>query len=176
MTNILDEAVNSLKDRPSYRKQFRDKGNMKSSVHSQQMDSFRVDIDFIKTFYNVSKNLKGNPNYTQGAVNIYGSYSQTDLIEFLAANNLPPQSPILLLSYSLPRCDIFDGACFEGNIDMQYLIGMASPMPTVFAAIPNSCSETEDPLLCWIIAVGNMTSPPEVILITFLALEKVDCN
>lgn len=94
-------------------------------------------------------------------------FSQQDLTSFQQLYNLPPQTAVVKNGNQISVCG--EGACNEGNLDIQYLMGVAQLSATIYWYVG-----TASPFLDWITAVANEKYPPAVNSISWGAVEQVN--
>jgi tripeptidyl-peptidase I len=126
--------------------------------------AFQVDgtttIGFINYYYNISHiNQVGSGDIQQSVFETTTEYYSTnDLKAFQLNYNLSIENPISIGGHQLTDCpvDSTSQTCVEGNLDIQYIMGAAQNVTTVFWYV----SASQDPFLAWIIAAGNEKNPP----------------
>lgn len=120
----------------------------------------------MNSFYKIQSN-KGDSNQTQAVFQTKEEkFSQKDLLNFQKKNGLP-----------LQRCNDRSGGtwttndcksgCLEGNLDTQYIMGIAQDTATIFWYDGN-----RNPLLSWITEVSNDPNPPLSNSISWGAIEQ----
>eukprot|EP01036_Dinobryon_divergens_P030826 gene30826-40129_t len=113
---------------------------------------------FINRYYNVSSNT-GTLQVSQAVYETnYEGYSPSDLTMFQNTFGLPLQSPIELSSFfKYHNCTYRD--CFQGNLDLQYIMGIAQNVDTTYYYSP---IDQYDFLSNWITSVSNTATPANV--------------
>lgn len=94
------------------------------------------------------------------------SFSQSDLTRFQDKYGLPHQAA--LAPYGRDTTDCRTHSCYEGNLDVQYLMGLAPGVATIYWY-----TGTSDPFLTWITDVANSPTPPLVNSISWGSMEVV---
>ena len=121
----------------------------------------------LRDYYNMSKAM-GSVNSTQM---IYASsnqyYSPKNLADFQRELGFPVQPAVLEYGGHSDDavCQMNNGRCAEGNLNMQYLATMSPQSPTMFWYTSRSFTN-------FLIDVSNILNPPKVISISYLAIES----
>lgn len=93
-------------------------------------------------------------------------YSQQDLTTFQQMYNLPLQKAKDIGGFQIPVCPT--GACNEGNLDIQYIMGVAQLSASYYWYVG-----TASPFLDWILVAASEKYPPAVNSISWGAVEQV---
>ena len=120
---------------------------------------------FINQYYNVSNNNISS-KATQAVYETGNqSYSPSDLLKFQQYFHLV-QHPVseVIGGHAYNNSCIYDneGYCSEANLDVQYIMGIAESVTTVYYY-----SNTSETFLSWIITVANTPTPANVYSISY---------
>lgn len=127
-----------------------------------------VTVEFLNTYYEIA-NHTGNANHQQAVFQTADEYfCPNDLRQFQRNHNIPDQEAVAPYGYSTTNC--LTNSCSKGNLDMQYLMGIAQNTSTIYWYTAQS--DTSDPLVDWITAVANTPAPPQVNIITWSTSER----
>lgn len=85
-------------------------------------------------------------------------FSPNDLSTFQARYNLVKQ-PALINDATHATNSCANGNCNEGNLDLQYIMGMAQGVPTMYYHQPNSVGNV---FVQWILTVSSQNPVPTV--------------
>jgi tripeptidyl-peptidase I len=122
----------------------------------------------IRQVYNVG-NSKGSAASTQGIfASISQYFSPSDLASFQSDSGLSNQ-PVKSVPYgysSDSQCVSDPNNCVEGNLDVQYIMGVSEGSPTTYWYSDQSFSG-------WLVSVANTLNPPLVISVSYGAYEVV---
>jgi hypothetical protein len=94
------------------------------------------------------------------------SFSPRDLQLFQQHNQLPRQAALAPFGYSTRNCQKHD--CYEGNLDVQFIMGVSPGTETVYWYRNGA-----DPFLEWIVDVADTPHPPLVHTISWGSIEQV---
>lgn len=122
-------------------------------------------LDILSIFANVVRKASAKLNQSVFETNME-YYSQQDLTAFQQMYNLPLQTARDIGGYEVPVCP--SNACNEGNLDIQYLMGVAQLTTTYYWYVGSA-----SPFLDWIIACASEKYPPQVNSISWGAIEQV---
>ena len=119
----------------------------------------------INQFYSVSSNV-GNFLVSQAVYETNNEgYSLTDLKKFQQTFDLPEQTPKNFNSFpGMHDCSSSSASCYEGNLDVQYIMGIAQNVNTIY---DYELLDTYDFLMNWIISVSNTATPANVYSISW---------
>lgn len=112
----------------------------------------------LKSFYNIDSTI-GSRNSTQAVFEtVTQYYSPQDLLKFQSTFNLN-LGPVLNVGghNNDSQCIMNSENCLEGNLDIQYIMGVAEASPTTFYWINPSKSFVD-----FLVQVSAMKSPPLV--------------
>jgi hypothetical protein len=130
----------------------------RKKVTSQKSPPNTVDVPFLNKLYKIPNN-KGNPLLSQAVIETADEYfSPGDLLTFQKAFNLTRQAAIVYKGYNTTDCLYVAGNCFEGNLDIQYMMGIAQKTVSLYWY---SSYLLSDPFLAWITDVSNLRNPPQ---------------
>lgn len=86
-----------------------------------------VTVQFLNSFYGITSNI-GNVNLNQSVFETANEYfSQSDLTQFQSSNGLTQQKAIDIGGFETSTCSTTGTGkdCFEGNLDIQYIMGIS---------------------------------------------------
>jgi subtilase family serine protease len=131
-------------------------------------------VSFLKALYSVPTTRVGDrtSNATQSVLQLANErYSEEDLNQFQRTYGLQVQDPIPVNAVSTTSYDCGYNSsidCYEANLDLQYIMGMAQNTTTYYWYTAGSTSDT---FLAYLLEVSNTTSPPLVQSISWGSLE-----
>jgi len=129
-----------------------------------------VTIPFLNKLYKIPSNL-GSPLVSQAVIETADEYfSPQDLTTFQNIFNITKQKAIDLNGYNTTDCGRVSGNCFEGNLDIQYIMGIAQRTTSIYWY---SSYLVEDPFLAWITDVANLANPPQANSISWSINEQL---
>jgi hypothetical protein len=134
-----------------------------------------VSVPFLNAFYKIQSN-RANASFSQAVFETGGQkFSQKDLKQFQTEIGLPQQPAVDKKGFSnTDTCisaaypDSNNPDCYEGNLDLQFLMGIAQQTSTIFWYEASS-----NPFLTWIISVSNTKKPPLANSISWGTIEQV---
>ena len=134
-----------------------------------------MSVPFLNAFYKIQSN-RGNSSTSQAVFETGGQkFSQKDLRQFQQQFGLPLQPAVdkkgisntdTCISAAYP--DSSNPDCYEGNLDLQFLMGIAQQTSTIFWYEASS-----NPFLTWIVSVSNTKKPPLSNSISWGTIEQV---
>jgi tripeptidyl-peptidase-1 len=125
-----------------------------------------VTPSFLNTLYNITSN-HGDAKQQQAVFETGGEYfSSADLSTFQHIYGLPQQAVSRDFGKDAADCNGHD--CYEGNLDVQYLMAVAQDTQTVYWYQGGN-----DPFIDWITAVADDPDPPLVNSISWGSTEQV---
>lgn len=137
-----------------------------------------VSPPFLNAFYKIQSN-KGNKSMSQAVFETSGEkFSPGDLKNFQISNSIPRQAAVdrkgissteTCLSVAHP--DSSNPDCNEGNLDLQFLMGIAQRTTTVYWY-----ESSGNPFLSWITSMANTPHPPTSSSISWGTIEQVGCQ
>ena len=129
----------------------------------------KVTISFLNEFYQIASNT-GNKTQIQSVFETAEEhYSPNDLTQFQSIYNLPQQTAEAPYGYTTTDC--INNDCYEGNLDIQYIMGIAQQTTSVYWY--QAQTQVSDPFVDWAIDVANSTNPPLVNSISWGSVEQV---
>lgn len=129
-----------------------------------------VTISFLNNHYKITSN-KGSASLTQSVFQTNNEYySPSDLTQFQSTYGLTKQSALSVGGHNISSCSTDGVSCLEGNLDLQYIMGIAQKTQTYFWWVNSSAG---NPFLEWILAVSEESNPPSVNSISYGAIEQV---
>jgi subtilase family serine protease len=128
-----------------------------------------VDVAFLNSLYRVNSNI-GSSRISQSVFQTNNEYFRpADLNKFQTTYGLTVQSATTANGHSTSSvCDGDEISCGEGNLDIQYIMGMAQKSTSIFWWIPSSDG---DPFVTWIKEVVHEEFPPQSNSISWGELE-----
>ena len=144
------------------------------SLHSQisispQIDSGAthsgyVDVSFLKSYYQIYNN-RANSTHRQSVFETNSEYfSRSDLSSFQSTYNLVQQAAVDIGGYALngTACSLDSNdnpyrSCNEGNLDIQYIMGMAQNAVSIYWYNSGTSGNAFND---WIVDVSNDANPP----------------
>jgi tripeptidyl-peptidase-1 len=139
------------------------------SKSNKKLSNQGVTVSFLNDLYEISSNI-GNAKFNQSVFSTGGNYfSQNDLSEFQTGNGFSQQQAIVIGGHETDDCSLSatGNQCDEGNLDTQYISGVAQVTGTIFWY-----SGAADSYLDWILAVANDSNPPNVNSISYGSIEQ----
>jgi hypothetical protein len=133
-------------------------------------------VPFLNQFYKIQSN-KGSSNITQSVFEtVQEKFSQTDLAAFQNRIGATLQPAIdrsgglwtSEICYSSKNNDPNNPSCLEGNLDTQYIMGVAQNTATIYWYDGDG-----NAFLSWITDVANSASPPLSNSISWGAIEQI---
>lgn len=129
----------------------------------------QVTVSFLNEFYHIPSNI-GSPEQNQSVFETLSEYfSPQDLSQFQSSYGLTQQQPLSIGNHSVANCSQPGVSCLEGNLDIQYLMGVAQETSSIFWWVDAST----DPFVAWITAVADEDYPPKVNSISWGSIEQV---
>jgi hypothetical protein len=115
-----------------------------------------VTVEFLNDYYQISSN-DGSPSMSQSVFETAEEYfSPTDLEIFQTNYSLPLQAADDQYGFSTADCTNND--CYEGNLDVQYMMGIAQQTTTIYWYVTDE--STTDPFVAWVTDIADMDNPP----------------
>lgn len=169
----ISSVFNTIQVPPTYRKSTARKSQPvePSGLKGRRLTSVAsnaVTVSFLNSYYKISTN-EGNSSLKQSvfeSLDVY--YSTEDLTTFQNLFDLPVQAAIATNGFSTSVCGNKD--CYEGNLDIQYIMGVAQDTTSIYDYQDDS--STEDVFLAWILSVASETDPPLVNSISYGEIEQ----
>lgn len=137
----------------------------KLRLDSLSVSGSAVTVSFLNSLYKISTN-EGNSSQSQSVFETSGqNYSPNDLEIFQDEFNLEIQPAKTYNGHNVSYCG---QTCFEGNLDIQYIMGVAQYTTSIYWYVPASNNQ----FLVWILDVASESSPPLVNSISWGSLES----
>ena len=158
---------------------FKTELNVRQANHQGKKLSYEVDgyvtVGFLNDFYQISTNA-GDPTMSQSVFETNEeSYSPSDLNLFQTTYELPIQPALHPYGFNTSECiygNITTGFdCYEGNLDVQYIMGVAQQTATIYWYVTSN--STTDPFVGWLVDIANTTNPPLVNSMSWGSVEQV---
>ena len=126
-------------------------------------------VDLLNEFYGMNQ-LLGNSSMSQSVFATDNDFfSPQDLSTFQERNGLLPHDAAAPYGHSTTDCLL--NSCTEGNLDMQYIMGVAQQIATTYWYVQNT--STSNPFVDWVTSVANTPLPPFVNSMSWGAIEQV---
>jgi hypothetical protein len=130
-----------------------------------------VTVSFLNSYYQISSNL-GSAVQNQSVFETSNEYfSPSDLTTFQNSYDLTVQSAISIGGHSTTKACTGSVDCSEGNLDIQYIMGVAQVTSSIYWYVPSTF--TSDPFVDWITDVAEEANPPQSNSISWGANELV---
>jgi subtilase family serine protease len=165
MVNHLSAVFNTVQVPPVWKPKYY---TMDHLSNRKLRSSYSVDVHFLNSLYNVSP-FTGNIASTQQQAVFETNnedFSPADLHIFQDTYGLPRQDALSPFGHATTDC--LHNECFEGNLDVQYMMGIAPQVTTIYWYTISS-----DPFVEWITAVADTPNPPLVNSISWGSMELV---
>jgi hypothetical protein len=185
MKDHLSAVFNTVQTPPVFKPkyQMRDVAKFRTDLTVEKVDTAtaatadaasatdgKVTVAFLNEFYQISTN-NGSAQMQQSVFETAEeSYSPSDLTIFQTTFGLPIQAALHPYGFNTTQCT-GDTDCYEGNLDVQYIMGVAQQTATIYWYVTNN--STTDPFVAWVTDVANSTNPPLVNSISWGSLEQV---
>jgi tripeptidyl-peptidase-1 len=133
-----------------------------------------VTVPYLNKYYKIESNL-GDPSLNQSVFQTSTEYfSQEDLLQFQQKYSLTEQRAISIGGRTITKCPTSTSAsqsCFEGNLDIQYIMGVAQQTASIFWYIPRKSGV--DSFAVWVTKIANDETPPQSNSMSWGAIEQV---
>lgn len=141
--------------------------------------STAVTVTALNSYYHIPSNT-GNPAISQSVFETSNQYfSPNDLQQFQSQYNLPQQGVTVANGFAVPpgaSCMVPSTAptagplynCNEGNLDVQYITGVAQQVVTIYWYVGGSNAFND-----FIVDIANSTNPPQSNSISWGSVEQV---
>jgi len=141
----------------------------KSSSNMKLQANGEVTVAFLNEFYHITTNT-GSADHSQSVFQTNQMYySPNDLTQFQNTYDLPMQAAQAPFGFTTTDCT--NNECSEGNLDLQYIMGVAQQTAAIYWYVPPTSNQ--DPFVDWITAVANESDPPLVNSISWGSIEQV---
>jgi subtilase family serine protease len=128
-----------------------------------------VTVGFLNELYKISSN-HGSSKLQQAVFETSDEhFSPSDLASFQSNYGLPRQQALAPYGYSTSNCNKVD--CYEGNLDVQYMMGIAQDTELVYWYVDSS--QYENVFVAWAADASDMQDPPLVNSISWGSVEQV---
>lgn len=135
-------------------------------------DAHEITLATLNERYKIPNNT-GSALLTQSVFSTIGlSFSQQDLRSFQLENKIHVQPAVDPYKRSINASNCDGEQCKEGNLDLQYMMGIAQITPTFF----DFFSDTKgiDPVLAWCLNAVKSNTSSHTLSISFAVTEKVN--
>ncbi len=131
-------------------------------------------IPYLNKFYKIESNL-ASASMNQSVFQTSTEYfSQSDLQKFQNTYSLTEQRAISIGGHTISACPTSltaSQSCFEGNLDIQYLMGIAQQAASIFWYIPRKTGV--DSFATWLTKIVDDPNPPQSNSMSWGAIEQV---
>ncbi len=138
------------------------------AVASDMIDRIRTESTttmvtpaFINNLYQIPA-MTGTASYSQSVFETAEEYfSPNDLKQFQKTYGLTKQAAQDIGGYSTSSCSTSGSPndCYEGNLDVQYIMGISQVTTSIYWYVDDSGST--DPFVAWITDVADSSDPPK---------------
>jgi len=130
--------------------------NHKKHAKKEALANGVVTVEFLNSFYDIYTNT-GSSSYSQSVFETANeNFSPNDLTLFQTNYSLPLQAAEAPYGFSTSDCVSND--CGEGNLDIQYMMGIAQQTSTIYWYVTDQSST--DPFVAWVTDIANTPNPP----------------
>ena len=132
-------------------------------------DNSPVTPAFLNSLYRIGSN-NGTPAQSQSVFETNEQhFSPNDLTTFQQTYDLPLESAQAPYGYTTTDC--VNNDCHEGNLDIQYIMGIAQHTATIYWYTANTGAT--NPFVDWITAVSSDPDPPLINSVSWGSIEQV---
>jgi hypothetical protein len=143
-----------------------------SSSSKKDMSSSNVDpvtVQFLNNLYDITTN-NGKSTMQQSVFETADEmFSPDDLAQFQTYYNLRSQTCEAPYGFSTTDCTNND--CGEGNLDVQYIMGISQKTTTIYWYVDDGAST--DPFVAWVTDIADSSDPPETNSMSWGSVEQV---
>ncbi len=145
--------------------------------HSNRRKIYKTTVPYLQQFYQIDSAYKGDAQFNQSVFLTSTEYfSQSDLLEFQTQYSLTLQQAISIGGRSLgftpcPPVPTATKSCYEGNLDIQYIMGIAQETSSIFWYVPRRSGV--DAFATWLVKMANSKDPPQSNSMSWGAIEQV---
>ena len=128
-------------------------------LNSDDSEANFVTVGYLNSLYTINSNI-GIDSFNQSVFETSNEFfSQQDLQSFQLTQGLTVQPAIDHDGHETSSCSTTGRTpnCFEGNLDIQYLMGVAQVTPTIYYYV-----DALDPFLAFVLELLDSSSPPLV--------------
>jgi len=163
----VSAVFNTVQVPPEWKPKFQSLDRASRRVKS----SYSVTPDFLNSLYKITPYTGSIPATLQQSVfeTNQESFSQADLTRFQNVFNLPRVAALAPYGHSTTDC--LHSSCYEGNLDVQYIMGMAPNVATIYWYTGG-----DDPFLSFVTDVADTPNPPLVNSISWGSGELVSTS
>jgi hypothetical protein len=141
--------------------------NLRAKKSSTTADGY-VTVQFLNDYYDITSN-EGNATMSQSVFETNDeSFSPTDLTLFQHTYGLPIQACEAPYGFSTNDCITYD--CGEGNLDVQYMMGIAQNTTTIYWYVTEN--QATDPFVEWVTDIANTPNPPQANSMSWGSIEQ----
>ena len=173
MTTHLSTVFNTVQVPPVFRAKYRQalKGEetprfkteyaISKSLRGKMAGATAVDgtvtVAFLNEFYDIVTNMGSAAQSQSVFETVEESYSPSDLKLFQQTYGLTVQEALHPYGFNTSDCVTYD--CGEGNLDVQYIMGVAQQTATIYWYVTADDADT-DPFVAWVTDIANTANPP----------------
>eukprot|EP01038_Epipyxis_sp_PR26KG_P008124 gene8124-11002_t len=129
----------------------------------------KVTVSFLSQYYRINSNI-GSSVISQSVFETDEmNFSPNDLLLFQQTYGLTQQAAQVPYGHSTDSCTT--STCSEGNLDIQYIMGVAQATVSIYWYTSSSTGST-DPFVAWITDIANEASPPTSNSVSWGAIEQ----
>jgi tripeptidyl-peptidase-1 len=126
-------------------------------------------VSYLNEYYGISSNT-GNSSLGQSVFETASEYySQDDLTQFQTTYNLPQQTALDVGGFETDNCGSKND-CYEGNLDIQYIMGVAQQTASTYWYVANSIRN--NPFVGWVTAIVDESNPPQANSMSWGSIEQ----
>ena len=124
-------------------------------------------ISFLDTYYDIASNI-GSSEISQSVFETSGqSFSPTDLTSFQNRYDTTVQTAEVIGGHDVSSCTMANDQCTEGNLDIQYIMGMAQVTTSTYYYVGGN-----DPFVSYVSAIQDSSDPILVNSISWGSVEQ----
>jgi hypothetical protein len=162
------QRLTNNNEEPRFKTSFSVKPSKNLRTESDALDG-TVTVSFLNDFYDITTN-EGDASMSQSVFEtIEESFSPTDNAQFQEMYDIPQQAAEAPYGFSTDDCITFD--CYEGNLDVQYIMGIAQKTATIYWYVTEN--STTDPFVAWVTDISNTANPPLANSMSWGSVEQV---
>eukprot|EP01038_Epipyxis_sp_PR26KG_P004236 gene4236-6013_t len=133
----------------------------------QSVEDGTVTVPWLNNFYKITSNI-GDSSFTQSVFETSSeSFSQSDLTTFQKDYSLTIQAAEDIGGFNITRCSPITGDCDEGNLDIQYIMGISQTTTSIYWYVAGA-----DPFVAWVTDIANESNPPEANSMSWGSVEQ----
>lgn len=163
---------------PVFNKKYRAQdGAFKNTLRVRKADHFTtqsagaVTVSFLNDYYEIASNI-GSALQNQSVFETSDEYfSPSDLTDFQETYGTTVQSAYSIGNHDTDgTCNVGNVDCSEGNLDIQYIMGVSQVTSSIYWWVTDDDSST-DPFVAWITDVADEAYPPQANSVSWGSIE-----